>query len=73
MAQPTLAEFPRWSYFSESHLDEEEGKDKCQRQTGYTRAAIQFRSLTTLSLSGEQWFSGEGVVCAARGVDRVAA
>lgn len=37
MAQPTLAEFPRWSYFSESCLDEDEGKDKCYRQTGYTR------------------------------------
>lgn len=36
MAQLTLAEFPRWSYFSESHVDEQ-GKDKCYRQTGYRR------------------------------------
>lgn len=26
------SEVPRWSYFSESHLDEEQGKDTCYRQ-----------------------------------------
>lgn len=33
MASLILAELPRWSYFSESHLDEQ-GKGKCYRQTG---------------------------------------
>lgn len=33
MAYLILAEVPRWSYFSESHLDEQ-GEDKCYRQTG---------------------------------------
>lgn len=37
MAPLCLAEFPRWSYFSGSHLDEEQGKGDITGKPGHRR------------------------------------
>lgn len=42
MAQLIVAEFPRWNYFSESHLDGEQGKDGFYRQTRIHERSSEF-------------------------------